>query len=624
MTRRLLPFLLLALAFALPAAAGAAVKVAPQGTPDRAMSPERALSKAEAAAAGRQVRGVDDLTPLLRQIAVAQPDLSRHDRKRARRVLSRPTGSGGSAAGNYTVAEHKPLCSAHFCIHFVTSTADRPPLADSDLDGFPNYVETTSAIFEHVYQVENAQMGWRLPKSDGTRGCFPTTACVNKTDVYLQDVGSQDLYGQTISDGGQDTISQFAYLVVDNDFTDPAFEQYTNPIEPLEVTAAHEYNHVLQYAYDIELNTWMYEATAVWMEEKVYTDVNDYLQYLGSWSQLNSLPLTNERGANDEFTGKTYGDVVWPRWLERAFGDSSVLAAWQNATKTSPQSFPVGAFDLSLRARGSGFYRAFTRFAADTAEWRASNSAFIEGSSFPNVQRAVNGSFNLIHLKPQGFAVGARLSHTGYDLFDVRPSGKRKIKLVVSVRSGPRFALALVGRTGSQTGGTAKVALKRLSRGGTGTVTLPSATQYSRVTAAIVNGDGRTTGFRFDDGEWEWRADRVPYSAWISSDFKPPSIKHRSPGAGKRGVSRRAPVKVRFSERVRHVTSRTAILVGPGGHKVKAKVTLRGHGRSLTIRPRARLRSRKRYTVRLSSSIQDRGANRLAAATRSWTFRTRR
>src|SRR3954469_16435326 len=107
MTRRLLPFLLLALAFALPAAAGAAVKVAPQGTPDRAMSPERALSKAEAAAAGRQVRGVDDLTPLLRQIAVAQPDLSRHDRKRARRVLSRPTGSGGSAAGNYTVAEHK-------------------------------------------------------------------------------------------------------------------------------------------------------------------------------------------------------------------------------------------------------------------------------------------------------------------------------------------------------------------------------------------------------------------------------------------------------------------------------------------------------------------------------------
>src|SRR4051794_15277872 len=192
MTRRLLPFLLLLPALALPAGAAA-------------MSPERALSKVEAVSHGRQVRGVDDLPPLLRQIAVSQSDLSRSDRKRARRVLARPTGSGGSAAGNYTTAEHKPLCSAHFCVHFVTSTVDRPPLQDSDLDGFPNYVETTSAIFEHVFQVENGQMGWRTAKSDGTRGCTPGTqpACVNKTDVYLQDVGSQDLYGQTISDGGQ-------------------------------------------------------------------------------------------------------------------------------------------------------------------------------------------------------------------------------------------------------------------------------------------------------------------------------------------------------------------------------------------------------------------------------------
>jgi hypothetical protein len=109
-----------------------------------------------------------------------------------------------------------------------------------------------------------------------------------------------------------------------------------------------------------------------------------------------------------------------------------------------------------------------------------------------------------------------------------------------------------------------------------------------------------------------------PISAFASTDLKPPALVHRSPGRGKRGVSRNAGVKVSFSERMAFANTRTAVLLAPGKRKVKATVRL--SGRELEIRPRARLRPRTRYTVVLSPDITDRGGNPLPAASRTWTF----
>ena len=47
-----------------------------------------------------------------------------------------------------------------------------------------------------------------------------------------------------------------------------------------QVTAAHEYNHVLQFAYDLRQDTWMFESTATWAEEKVFDGVDDYVTYM--------------------------------------------------------------------------------------------------------------------------------------------------------------------------------------------------------------------------------------------------------------------------------------------------------------------------------------------------------
>ena len=71
----------------------------------------------------------------------------------------------------------------------------------------------------------------------------------------------------------------WAYCVLDNDYRARQFPAGTQ-LENLRVTAAHEYFHAVQFAYDAFEDAWFMEATATWAEDEVYPDINDNLQYL--------------------------------------------------------------------------------------------------------------------------------------------------------------------------------------------------------------------------------------------------------------------------------------------------------------------------------------------------------
>ncbi|MEA2467448.1 MAG: hypothetical protein QOJ57_1574, partial [Thermoleophilaceae bacterium] len=394
MLLRLLPILTLALLA--PASAQAATETFGGGhrSSGDTLSPRATLHKAQSALEkGSGVQAGTEITPLLKQLALKLPSLSGAERKRALGLLARPTqGQGSSDELEYETAEQKPVCTDHYCIHWVKTTDDAPPPADTNHDGVPDYVQTMAAVFEHAYAVENVELGWRPPTSDGTRGCTTNAPanCSDKTDVYIKDIGSQGIYGYAAPDPQQRSYSQAAYLVMDDDYNAAEFPRYEgDPLQPMEVTAAHEYNHVLQFGYDTAQDTWMFESSATWMEDRVYTDVNDYLQYLTPWSQMTFVPLTYfSPDGNDPLNVKVYGDVVWNRWLQTRFGDDTIRDAWAASRKTKPKSFAPAAYDTSLRARSSSFYSAFTTFATDTAEWRASDTPFAEGVTFPDVDRA--------------------------------------------------------------------------------------------------------------------------------------------------------------------------------------------------------------------------------------------
>ena len=584
-----------ALALAVPAAAAA------DSFSSTLRAAEAMLSGAAHGAGVRHQRPARDLTPLLIQLAGRLNTVTPEKRQRAARLLARPTDGGADPQQNgYTAPEAhgSPYCTAHFCIHWVSSGPDAPSLADSNGNGVPDYAEQVAAVAENVYSVENGQLGWRPPKGDGRHG-----GGLNLTDIYLKNLGGTGIYGYTSPDPGQLSApgsghSLYAYLVMDNSFDASKFPQYSSPLTPLEVTLAHEYNHVLQFNYDALEDTWMLESTAVWMEGRVYAAVHDYFQYLPAWTQLTRVPITtfDTLSSSNPVNVKVYGSSVWNKWLDARYGPTVVRGAWEASMHVRPASFAIASYDASIRAHGGrGFFDEFSRFAAATAEWQQPGSGFPDGPAYPDVQRV--GA-----LATDARSASLRLDHTAFADLDARASGTQPVKLIVSAPRGTASAFALVGR-GS--GGVAS-ALYELPHGGTAAVSLSDPAAYSRLTAVVVNADGSERGYSQSRADWAYRKNGQSYSVRLSSDFVAPLVRSI---AGSRGA-----VRITFSKPVTGLSPASVVLFGPGGRRLRVRVRLTRGARTAVVTPAGRLRRSARYRLKLLGGITDTDLNPLPSA----------
>jgi hypothetical protein len=542
-------------------------------------------------------------TPLLRDLAVRLPSLHGSERRQAQALLARPTDGDADPQGSgYTVAEGTPYCSDHFCVHWVPSGDDAPPGADGNGNDVPEFVKTAASAAEFSYAKEVVELGWRPPKSDGD----------GKTDIYMKQLGGTGIYGYSAPDPNQQLgtdHSLYGYIVVDNDFQQSEFPQYASPTTPLEVTLAHEYNHILQFNYDAIQDTWMLESTAVWMEGKVYPEAFDYLQYLPGWVQLTSLPLTTfstEPDSRDNV--KVYGSAVWEKWLEARYGGPDVVRhAWEVSLETDPASFAVGAFDRAIQDRGGpDFATSFSAFSAATAEWQAQNSGFPEGSHYL-VDVARSGTANV-----NGAGGTVKLNHTTFALLDVEPVAGNRVKLGVAAPAGTVSALALVGREGGVPGGIMTEVVKTLPSGGSSSVTIENPSRFSRLTAVLINADSRLSGASDLTGDWIYGRDNQPYYARVTTDFTAPRVLRTSPRTGAKRVSRKTRVKVTFSEAVRAVTTGSVRLIASNGSAVGERVSLSSNGRVATITPKKALGRNRLYRVRVTTAVTDTAVNPLA------------
>ncbi len=435
-----------------------------------------------------------DLTLILIRLARAMPALPPAQRRAVRGLLARPTDDPDPDGQSYPPDSLPYLasdCSTHFCIHWIGQPGfgDAPDLTDlAPANGVPDYVDEVEVAAEQVYAVENDDLGWRVPKPDGTLGGS------SKTDIYLADVGNSGLFGYANSDPGQVGRRRYSYLVLDNDFS-PSQYPGTTPLTDLEVTLAHEYNHVLQFSYDSFQDTWFMEATAVWMEDRVYDSVNDYLRYLGRWNERVKVPITRS-------SIKEYGSAVWNHWLAKRYGPSIVRSAW-----AQPGSdFAIRSYGAAIRAAdGPDFTLDFVRFARDLAEWRTA-TAFPDGDLYPDVKR--QGS-----LPTNGATRYRVLDHTTYRLLRVKPASARSLQVDAVGKRGVATGLAVVGRIGGQADGTvvSDLALKR--RRGKMRVRIARPGRFNRITVVLVNADAKVNGFGLTDWRYTGNGDRVAVRA---------------------------------------------------------------------------------------------------------------
>lgn len=226
--------------------------------------------------------------------------------------------------------------SGRFLIHYTTTGSDAPPLADANLNNIPDWVETVAQTFEDVANTYNTLLGWRLAP----------TAAGAPYDVYLRNLGPQQLYGQTTSTqplpspGFANAFGSFTEI--DNDYLDPVYQNALGgplttaqkALQSLQITAAHEYHHAIQYGYNFFFDVWYAEATSTWHEDELYDPVNQLYNYLPAWFSNSKLALDI---ATDITTGGGYGRWISNRYLAEQHGKVVIRSVWEKlATLNSP------------------------------------------------------------------------------------------------------------------------------------------------------------------------------------------------------------------------------------------------------------------------------------------------
>ena len=368
---------------------------------------DQALAEATAVLAGTAPAAATSPTLALRDLSLALPDLDPTERKRAHALLARPTNGDNDAFGDGYTVPAKKTCSKKICIHWVPTTSDKPPSR--------RWVDKNLAVMRRTWAQEVGRLGYRRPVPDGTRGGNA------KFDVYLKNVGAKGYYGYCAKERLKPGTRWMAsgYCVLDNDFSRAEFG--TKPTNSLRVTAAHEFFHAVQYAYDYAEDGWFMEATATWMEERVADDVNDNRQYLphGQMAQpADSLDLFNPSGFDQ------YGNWAFFEYLSTRFGRGIVRRAWNNADGNY-RNHSVKAVDAALPRKRSftGVFRAYA--GANTVPGRS----YPEGQAWPSAPMAVSrtltadapeatDSFRIDHLASRNFAVrpGDALTSPGWRL----------------------------------------------------------------------------------------------------------------------------------------------------------------------------------------------------------------
>ncbi|MDO9407261.1 MXAN_6640 family putative metalloprotease [Patulibacter sp.] len=502
---------------------------------DRAAQQVRAAKRGDASA--------PSIAVATRDLALAVGGLRGTERASAARLLARPTDPGGDGYVDYGGVTPEQVCSERFCVHYVTAGEDAPDLTDEqDADGaqgtngVPDFIDLMLREFDVVGSRENSPpptgLGWPDPVSDGAKG--GEVGGESRFDVYVADIADDGVYGYANFEPADDPDSNSlpAYMAMDNSYSEAEFG-YPDPRIPLDVTAAHEYNHVLQGAIDARFDVWFGEATATWMEDQVFPAGNDWQLYLARWGADPQVPLTSYDGGPDVATDiRVYGTSVFLHWLSDQQGGPAVIRdAWQRLPERTPAMYSPGALDDALaKAGGTSVSDAFGRFAAATAEWQLPASGIHDAGQFAAQVRREPGQLG------DGSTVSAPLDHLAFRLYDVAPQGVGDARLTLTAPAGTPATVALVGRRGPASTGELTVRQVRVPAGGTQTVTLPDPASYSRITAVVANTAtdvDPNSPFDADTGifDWSYGGDGGTFTASLSTATAGGSTP-AGPGAG--------------------------------------------------------------------------------------------
>ncbi len=284
----------------------------------------------------------------------------------------------------------KSMRSGMFRIHYDTSGVHAPAMLDSQYLRIPGtadqFADSVAAILAHVISIEHDSMGYLPPPPDNGGGGGP------EYDIYIQELGGSS-YGSTTPEtpiinkpeGGTFT----SFMVIDNDF-DFVYPQQNRGMPALRVTIAHELHHAIQignYGY-WQRDIHFYEMTSVWLEDALYTEVNDYYQYLrGSAANPGHFLRPDITFTSNAFI--MYSRGVWCIFLAKRFGRDVIRKVWEEIR----QARPLTAMDAALAQEpyGTSLRNAFVEWGIWNYFTKTRSDSVLyypEGRAYPDVTRS--------------------------------------------------------------------------------------------------------------------------------------------------------------------------------------------------------------------------------------------
>ena len=262
----------------------------------------------------------------------------------------------------YQTADANSYNSAggNFTINWGTGLVDATDT--SGVVGVPDVIELWASYFDTTYTKEVDEMGFTGP--------------VGRYNIYIGNTNGS----YSIGAGTYGYASSAGYIVVRENYNS-GFPANTDPDGnnkgAMKVTTAHEFHHALQYLIKSnppQSNAWWMEATSTWMEDAVFNQVNDYVNYLGSWSSYPYTSLTLFNGSHE------YGDVIWSKYLAETYasgtdtdGSDVFLSVWNNVASQGA----LTAISTYLTNKGTSLKSAYHDFA-----FKNQKMDYAEGASY--------------------------------------------------------------------------------------------------------------------------------------------------------------------------------------------------------------------------------------------------
>lgn len=266
----------------------------------------------------------------------------------------------------------------------IKPCSDRHGVASFD------YIEQCATFFETAWEYYfKGPVSYPLPPGLENDQRYP---------VYLYDVSLGDVrqYGLTYKQRLLPNGRWESLIAIRNNYDCFPKNHDPNPAEgALKVSIAHELFHAIQYGlptpprHAISLNpdpwSWWSETTATFMEDAVFDEVDDYLNYLRAWFQAPDRSL-------DLFDGQhEYGSVVLAKYLTEKHGGPSIIRQiWDEYSAGAPDA--LNAIDAVLNR--DELYLAHSRKAEVFATGFVIANllhddptlGYEEGSSYPDVR----------------------------------------------------------------------------------------------------------------------------------------------------------------------------------------------------------------------------------------------